>query len=154
MVDLDAPGGITNTSFSPFLHWLTPVSASSSEILSGQNSTSAVAPYIGPAPPAGNGMHRYVVLLLSVPGVVFQWPSNFPAFDANNEESRVVFDVEKFAIAGRFQPVAANWFTTENKTTGNTTVVPSTGISTSTNVGFPFAILSVVALVSLALVFM
>jgi hypothetical protein len=116
MVDLDAPGGITNNTLSPFLHWLTPVSATTSEILSGQNSTSAVAPYISPAPGAGTGIHRYVIVLLSVPSSVFRWPSSFPALNASSEESRLRFDVEKFATAGNLQPVAANWFTTENKT--------------------------------------
>lgn len=147
MVDLDAPGGITNHTFSPFLHWLIPVSAASSEIPKGETSATPVAPYIGPAPPVGTGKHRYVFLLLSVPSPVFQWPESFPAFDAAKVESRILFDVEKFARAGGFQPVAANWFTTENITAVYTAGAPNSAK------GFASAILGAGALLALVLTY-
>jgi len=151
MVDLDAPGGSTNNTLSPFLHWLAPVSAASSKILSGQNSTSVVAPYISPAPGAGTGMHRYVVVLLSVPSPVFWWPSSFPNFNASNEESRFLFDVEKFATAGGYQPVAANWFTTENMTTVTPNGGYIAGAPSSVNARLASVISGVAALIALAM---
>ncbi|KAI5456076.1 phosphatidylethanolamine-binding protein [Mariannaea sp. PMI_226] len=136
MVDLDAPGGINNHTFSPFLHWMIPLPAGSTRVSKNETSVKAVAPYIGPAPPVGTGKHRYVVLLLSVPSPVFEWPEGFPLFDSTKMQSRVLFDVKKFDKAGQFQPLAANWFTSENITTIHTSSasrVPNG--STSTSIG-------------------
>jgi hypothetical protein len=114
MVDLDAPGGSSNNSISPLLHWLVALPTGLSELANNQSAVSAVAPYIGPAPTTGSGKHRYVVLLFSDPGPIVQLPSQFQEFDPVNISDRYVFNISGFAAEGAFRLVAANWFTTES----------------------------------------
>lgn len=116
MVDIDAPGGPANNSFSPFLHWLTPVGSGLKSLPNNQSASDAFASYVGPAPPVGSGPHRYIVLLFTDSATTFHMPASFKDLDPSNLNDRAVFDVEKFADEGGFQLAAASWFTTENST--------------------------------------
>lgn len=135
MVDLDAPGGASDDSYSPLLHWLTPVDSGEDSFPRNASLADAFAPYVGPAPPVGTGAHRYVVLLFTNPNDNFDIPSSFKDLDMSNITNRFVFDIQKFTDEGNFNLVAANWFTTENRTT----VVPvgsATKHSGSNSAGF------------------
>lgn len=128
MVDLDAPGGPTNNSFSPLVHWLTSVPAGTTEL--GLNATvDAIAPYAGPAPPPGSGPHRYVVLALESSRPEFELPPGFEDFDGSTIEGRLMFDVSGFVESGGFQVIGGNWFTVESATNG-TQPTPESGAST------------------------
>ncbi|CAG9988327.1 unnamed protein product [Clonostachys byssicola] len=126
MLDLDAPMGDADRSYSPLLHWM-------ASIPSGDKSSATakdVAPYAGPQPPVGYGPHRYVLLLLTDPSAEFHLPSGFENQTYADVTSRLQFPLEKFLAAGNFQVTAANWFTTENITT---TPTNSTGPSNSSS---------------------
>lgn len=116
MVDLDAPGGAADNSYSPLLHWLTPVDSGITSLPDNETITDAFAPYVGPAPPVGTGPHRYVVLLFANPSSTFKVPPSFQDLNPANISERTVFNIQKFAKEGGFQLEAANWFTTENRT--------------------------------------
>ncbi|KIW13096.1 hypothetical protein PV08_08283 [Exophiala spinifera] len=103
------------------LHYFQPNLAGASEVLSdfsndADNFTSASpVPYIAPGPPAGDGPHKYTVLLyrqfkgFSIPS---EYSSFFPPSDVN---ARIGFDMAGFAKAANLpEPVGANWFQVEN----------------------------------------
>ncbi|KAJ9632865.1 uncharacterized protein PV06_09777 [Exophiala oligosperma] len=103
------------------LHYFQPNLAGASEVLSdfskdAQNFTSASpVQYIAPGPPAGDGPHRYTLLLypqfegFSVPKA---YSSFFPPANVN---ARIGFDMAGFAKAANLpQPVGANWFEVQN----------------------------------------
>lgn len=107
------------------LHYFQPNLFGSSEVLSfdaqAENATSAVgATYIPPTPPAGDGPHRYTILLYLQPEG-FSVPSQFASIDPPADVSaRIGFDMAGFAKAsGLGEPVAAVWFQVENKGTGS-----------------------------------
>lgn len=132
MIDLDAPTPAEN-SYSPLLHWLTAIPAATSS-----QTSEAVAPYMGPAPPAGSPPHRYVLLDLSNLLPEFELPSGFPDSFAT-VESRVMFDPAGFMERGQFELLGASWFTTvqpSNETATATPSVPqSNGITLSVSAG-------------------
>lgn len=114
LVDLDAPHGASNNSFSPYLHWLLEVPKGTTQV-SAQHNLSAVAEYVSPNPPVGYGPHRYVALLLAdahpnitMPGV--------EGVNFTDLFSRARFDVKDFIHQGSYKTVAANWFKSENQT--------------------------------------
>ncbi|KAH7320619.1 phosphatidylethanolamine-binding protein [Stachybotrys elegans] len=121
MVDLDAPRGPSNSTWSPILHWLIAVPAGQSQLSENQTLVSATAAYFAPAPPEGTGPHRYVVLELENPSGSFEIPSGFPTA-YQTVESRLRFNVSRFVQEGDFRLVGANWFTVEYS---NTTTPPS-----------------------------
>lgn len=126
MVDLEAPGGVSNNSLSPFLHWLFVVPKGVTRLFNETNLPS-IAPYIAPAPHIGDGPHRYVVLLLADTNPAFIMPASFRTRNLTDLYGRVIFDVNKFATEGHFRVVAATWFKTENKTVMPITSAASLG---------------------------
>ncbi|VUC23455.1 unnamed protein product [Clonostachys rosea] len=127
MLDLDAPMGDADRSYSPLLHWLASIPAG------GKSSATAkdVAPYAGPQPPVGYGPHRYVLLLLTDPSADFHLPPGFENQTYSDVTSRLAFPLDKFLAAGNFQVTAANWFTTENTTATSTNSTGPTNSSTT-----------------------
>ncbi|OAP55129.1 hypothetical protein AYL99_10829 [Fonsecaea erecta] len=107
-----------------------------------QNSTTAVgADYVTPSPPAGDGPHRYTLLLYPQPEgftVPQAYLSFSPPADVN---ARYPFNMSGFAeAAGLGQPIAANWFRVVNDTTSTTSSTSSatstvTGTSVATSAG-------------------
>ncbi|UKZ68647.1 uncharacterized protein TrAtP1_009672 [Trichoderma atroviride] len=120
MVDLDTPGGASNRSLAPYLHWLFTVPKGVTQLSNETNSTS-IAQYVAPGPHVGDGPHRYVILLFVNPSSSFTMPASFRNRNLTDLYGRVIFDVNKFATEGHFDVVAATWFETERKT-----VVPIT----------------------------
>ena len=111
MIDLDAPGGMRNQSYSPLLHWLVAVPAGTTSLA--YNSSAGIAPYIGPAPTAGDGPHRYVVLAFESPETKFVVPAAYANLTFADITQRLLFNVTKFVDEAALQTVSANWFTTE-----------------------------------------
>lgn len=127
MVDLDTPGGASNRSLAPYLHWLFMVPKGATRLYNETNSTSSIAPYVAPGPHVGDGPHRYIILLFANPRSSFTMPVSFRNRNLTDLYGRVIFDVNKFATEGHFEVVAATWFETERKA-----VVP---ITSAANLG-------------------
>lgn len=121
------------------LHYFQPNLFGSSEVLSfdaqAENATTAVgATYIPPTPPAGDGPHRYTILLYLQPEG-FSVPSQFASIDPPADvNARIGFDMAGFAqAAGLGEPVAAVWFQVENKgTASNNSSSSGTASATAT----------------------
>ena len=118
MLDLDVP--INKTTVVPFLHWMVKdltITSIDHQLSKPQNS-SAIAPYLSPAPPAGSGAHTYVLVLFQQPAN-FVVPSSFAAIAPPKAESdRLEFNITKFmATAHLRQPVAATYWKELNTTT-------------------------------------
>ncbi|KAK5044422.1 hypothetical protein LTR84_011294 [Exophiala bonariae] len=103
------------------LHYFQPNLFGSSEVLSfdaqAENATTAVgATYIPPTPPAGDGPHRYNILLYLQPEG-FTVPTQFSSIDPPADASaRIGFDMAGFAEAANLgEPISAVWFQVENK---------------------------------------
>lgn len=121
------------------LHYFQPNLFGSSEVLSfdaqAENATTAVgASYIPPTPPAGDGPHRYNILLYIQPEG-FTVPSQFASIDPPADVSaRIGFDMAGFAeAAGLGEPTAAVWFQVENKEGGSSGSTSSGGASATTS---------------------
>lgn len=147
MVDLDTPGGASNRSLAPYLHWLYTVPKGATR-LSNETNLTSVAQYVAPGPHVGDGPHRYVILLFANPSSSFTMPASFRNRNLTDLYGRVIFNVNEFATEGRFEVIAATWFETERKA-----VVPITSAANSRSVGlmalFPYsAFLFVMGLVS------
>lgn len=119
------------------LHYFQPNLFGSSEVLSfdaqAENATTAVgATYIPPTPPAGDGPHRYNILLYLQPEG-FTVPSQFASIDPPADASaRIGFDMAGFARAANLgEPVSAVWFQVEN-TEGGSSSSGSSGSSSAT----------------------
>lgn len=147
MVDLDTPGGASNRSLAPYLHWLYTVPKGATR-LSNETNLTSVAQYVAPGPHVGDGPHRYVILLFANPSSSFTMPASFRNRNLTDLYGRVIFNVDEFATEGHFEVVAATWFETERKA-----VVP---IASAANLGsvdlmalFPYSVfLFVMGLVS------
>lgn len=126
MVDLDTPGGASNRSLAPYLHWLFAVPKGATRLSNETNSTT-IAQYVAPGPHVGDGPHRYVILLFANPSSSFTMPASFRNRNLTDLYGRVIFDVNKFATEGHFEVVAATWFETERNA-----VVP---ITSAANLG-------------------
>ncbi|KAL6251029.1 hypothetical protein RBB50_001237 [Rhinocladiella similis] len=123
------------------LHYFQPNLAGASEVLSdfstdAENFTSASpVQYIAPGPPAGDGPHRYTLLLyrqfegFSIPA---DYSSFFPPADVN---ARIGFDMAGFAKAANLpEPVGANWFEAQNgEASPSSTASSGSAASTSTS---------------------
>ncbi|KIW26473.1 uncharacterized protein PV07_09566 [Cladophialophora immunda] len=137
MVDEDVNTG--NGPRVQLLHYFQPNLVGINHELSVQpqarNATTAVgAEYLTPSPPAGDGPHRYTLLLYPQPEgftVPQAYISFSPPADTN---ARYPFNMSGFAeAAGLGQPVAANWFRVVNDTTSSTsTASSSAGPATAT----------------------
>jgi len=123
------------------LHYFQPNLFGSSEVLSfdpqAENATTAVgATYIPPTPPAGDGPHRYNILLYVQPEG-FTVPSQFSSIDPPADvTARIGFDMAGFAkAAGLGVPVSAVWFQVENKEAGSSGNTTSSGGASPTTSG-------------------
>lgn len=82
------------------------------------NTTTPVAYYIGPNPPAGDIPHTYAFYLFEQQAIFRQ--TNVSAF--NTSQSRISFNLANFArTAGVGRLLAANYFVTQNNGTANAT---------------------------------
>ncbi|KIW60601.1 hypothetical protein PV05_00807 [Exophiala xenobiotica] len=134
------------------LHFFQPNLAGASEVLSdfstdADNATTAgTVEYIAPSPPAGDGPHRYTLLLYRQ-FEDFSIPDEFSSFfPPANTQARIGFDMAGFAKAANLPaPVGANWFqvqngeaapssTTSSETSGSTTVTETTSTSSTETV--------------------
>jgi hypothetical protein len=106
MVDAGPVG--SDESLGQTRHWLVNGVTVSSSVISNASAV-AITSYAGPAPPAGSGPHRYVVLL-------YTQPSTFsPPTDLSQPNVGVsVFNVNDYVKTSGLGPiVAANYFTVE-----------------------------------------
>ncbi|EHY54130.1 hypothetical protein ABEF92_008286 [Exophiala dermatitidis] len=140
MVDQDVATDNSNGR-QQLLHFFQPNLSGGSEVLfadqDADNFTSVpAASYIPPSPPAGDGPHRYTLLLYSQPQD-FQVPNSFQDFFATKNSVRVGWDMAGFAeAAGLGEPVAANWFRVQNgDSTGTTGAVSSSSAASATATG-------------------
>ncbi|KAF9520092.1 hypothetical protein BS47DRAFT_1387705 [Hydnum rufescens UP504] len=118
MVDTNYPGSSNPNGL--YLHWLQndATLASDGTIT---NSTAAVIPYAGPAPPSGSGPHRYTVLL-------YAQLANFTA----PRRPRQIPDLASYiSSAGLGTPLAGSYFTVEVGT-ATVSVSPTTAVDTAT----------------------
>eukprot|EP00274_Cyanoptyche_gloeocystis_P003531 CAMPEP_0196652450 /NCGR_PEP_ID=MMETSP1086-20130531/1746_1 /TAXON_ID=77921 /ORGANISM="Cyanoptyche gloeocystis , Strain SAG4.97" /LENGTH=190 /DNA_ID=CAMNT_0041983001 /DNA_START=99 /DNA_END=671 /DNA_ORIENTATION=+ len=99
MSDPDAPSP-TRPIFREWLHWVIG-NIEGSNLSSGDE----VCPYMGPAPPRGTGLHRYVFVVYKQPGpIVFKPLDNVGKFDSR-----------QFAKDHQLSaPVAVNFFHAQN----------------------------------------
>ena len=134
MVDPDAPTP-QNPNNSQILHWLQP------DVSFGRNGSTigadAIVSYNRPRPPPYSDNHRYTLFLYPQPDN-FSLPTSPVDFSSISSENRTKFDIEAFAsAAGLDQPVAANYFLCNNKSSevsGTATSTPSsTAASTATS---------------------
>ncbi|EXJ59310.1 uncharacterized protein A1O5_12191 [Cladophialophora psammophila CBS 110553] len=100
-----------------------------------RNATTAVgAEYLTPSPPAGDGPHRYTLLLYPQPEdftVPQAYISFSPPADVN---ARYPFNMSGFAeAAGLGQPIAANWFRVVNDTTSTETGSSTTSTASASS---------------------
>lgn len=104
MVDPDAPSR-AEPSLREILHYIA-VNVPGNDVSKGET----LAEYIGPKPPKGSGLHRYVFLLFKQSGPL---KSNMK-IPAGDIEGRKNFSIRKFAKEYNLgEPVAANFFQAE-----------------------------------------
>jgi len=123
MVDTNYPGSSNPNGL--YLHWLQndATLASDGTIT---NSTAAVIPYAGPAPPSGSGPHRYTVLL-------YAQLANFtaPSTPAPNSGVHLINLASYISSAGLGTPLAGSYFTVEVGT-ATVSVSPTTAVDSAT----------------------
>lgn len=104
--------------------------------LTSLNNSPALTAYRGPRPPAGDGPHRYTLLLFDQPAN-FTIPSEFAAF-VGPEAQRPFFNFTRFvAETGLEKPVAGNYFFAENSTTVNNTASGSSNATSQATGAIP-----------------
>jgi phosphatidylethanolamine-binding protein len=100
------------------LHWLQTDLATAPQGEDGTtrlvNSTAAIAPYRGPAPPTNSSAHRYILY-------AFRQPDNFvipAAFQGFNSTNRTMFPLEDFLDQSNLgqTPAAAMYYYASNNT--------------------------------------
>ncbi|KAI5790593.1 phosphatidylethanolamine-binding protein [Peziza echinospora] len=108
MIDPDAPSRETPT-LKEILHALiTGITFTQSNGVLTLSAGNSVAAYIGPGPPAGTGLHRYIFLLFAQPTATV----DAGAFNGN---SRMNFNVRTFANNNNFgAPIAGAFFRAQN----------------------------------------
>ena len=110
MVDLDAPNGTAHNYYAPFLHWLSWIKNDQETLIPANASEpSDFAPYFGPAPPPGTGLHRYVVLLFTSQSSDWKTPKDFSKFNGSAIEDRIKFRINAFVEEAELSLAAANW---------------------------------------------
>ena len=108
MLDLDAPGGVNgNKTYSPLLHWMAFIPPTQPLLEANASTANDIAPYIGPQPSVGTGMHRYTFLLYAAAVDEFQIPASFQKFNASDLNDRSIFNISGFAEDASLELVAA-----------------------------------------------
>ncbi|GAA5878640.1 hypothetical protein JCM1840_003537 [Sporobolomyces johnsonii] len=102
LLDPDAPSK-SDPKWAPFRHWLITGVRPGEPARFGEVLTS----YMGPAPPAGTGPHRYAYLLYRQPAHAA------PKLHGNPE--RRSFDIASFVKENKLELVGANFFVSENQ---------------------------------------
>ncbi|XP_034255306.1 protein D3-like [Thrips palmi] len=102
LVDTDANGRTNNTFTREYVHMLLG-NIPGEDVSRGE----VVFNYVGPAPPQGAGLHRYVVLAYKQPG--------YNNYTSTPPASRQYFSSRRFAASWDLgAPVAANFFQVQN----------------------------------------
>lgn len=113
ITDPDAPSR-TDKKWSEFCHYVEAdikVSEKEGGIL---ENGKVLEPYVGPGPPAGTGLHRYVFLLYKQPpGVTAPQLTKIKA-RPNWGYGTPATGVEKWAVENKLEPLAVNFFTAEH----------------------------------------
>ncbi|KAI9744087.1 MAG: hypothetical protein M1818_002239 [Claussenomyces sp. TS43310] len=141
MIDpaVKAPGTGASTTFLHYLH--SDLALFPSTRLHPTNvSSTAIASYVGPDPPAGGTPHNYQLLLYLQPSN-FTFPADLKHFLGPVQNLtdtalavRIGFNATNFAQeAGLGSPMAANWFRVGNVTTSASGTATSPAQTTSTN---------------------
>ncbi|KAI3643053.1 hypothetical protein MP228_012608 [Amoeboaphelidium protococcarum] len=103
MVDPDAPAH-EHPTFAQFRHWLV-INITAGQVETGQE----ITPYMGPAPPAKTGLHRYVFLL-------YQQDDELMSDEVEATiRDRPKFNAEHFASTHSLSLAAANYFVAQNQ---------------------------------------
>ncbi|KAI8975943.1 phosphatidylethanolamine-binding protein [Pilobolus umbonatus] len=100
-VDPDAPTR-ENPTYSPYRHWVMVNTPSSSDF----TKACELSSYIGPAPPPGTGLHRYIFLL-------YRQPKTNTAFDALSSNPPK-WDFKSFAAEYNLELIGVNFFVSKN----------------------------------------
>lgn len=95
----------------PILHWLQPDIKLGQDGVLAAGATSAIAPYIGPAPPPFAAPHRYVFYVYEQPEGFDAGKFRFvPEGQVPAVTKRMFYDADKFVReAGLAEMVAANY---------------------------------------------
>ncbi|KAG0297289.1 hypothetical protein BGZ96_007026 [Linnemannia gamsii] len=109
MTDPDAPSR-NDPKMREYRHWVVANISGTSDFQPANVSQGAVvSPYMGPAPPAGSGPHRYIFLLYK------QTPStNVSALTTPLAPQRQGFKAKQFSSQAHLELVGANYFFAEN----------------------------------------
>ncbi|KAF9142281.1 hypothetical protein BGX30_002989 [Mortierella sp. GBA39] len=109
MTDPDAPSRKDPT-MREYRHWVVANISGTSDFQPANVAQGAVvSPYMGPAPPAGSGPHRYIFLLYK------QTPStNISALTTPLAPQRQGFKAKQFSSHAHLELVGANYFFAEN----------------------------------------
>ncbi|KAF8266615.1 phosphatidylethanolamine-binding protein [Lactarius quietus] len=128
MADADVVG--TNESLGQTRHWLVngvTLTGSNSSLNASTDNGVAVTEYAGPAPAAGSGPHRYVILLLPQPSS-FSPPANL---SQPNVGVSVFVLTDYISTSNLGAPVAGMYFDVEEGT-ANVTLSPTSPVISST----------------------
>jgi phosphatidylethanolamine-binding protein (PEBP) family uncharacterized protein len=118
------PGAATSTAGNVVRHYLANNVTLSNGML--QNTTQAIAGWFSPAPPPGDGVHRYTTLVFSQPSS-FNLPNSLSHYNATIDTD---FDVSSYIKqTGLGDVIAATFFLCSNTTTSASTTV--TAVSTT-----------------------
>ncbi|BGP12678.1 hypothetical protein JCM10213_008815 [Rhodosporidiobolus nylandii] len=101
LADPDAPSR-DDPKWSPYRHWVL------SDVVPGQAAGQTLTKYLGPAPPAGSGPHRYVFL-------VYKQPLDHTPELGVDAEERPSFALRDFVRNNELELVGATFFYAENK---------------------------------------
>lgn len=104
MVDPDAPSRATHT-YRNWRHWIV------ADIPGGDVSKGhTVSDYVGPGPPQGTGLHRYIFLLFEQPKEIHEAHMSTKGMDCAK------FDVRAFMQKhGLGTPIGADWFVSQHE---------------------------------------
>nr|ADD38256.1 Protein D1 [Lepeophtheirus salmonis] len=101
MADPDALSR-SNPVFRSYLHWIvSDLSFQNSDLRNGD------VTYVGPGPPKGTGLHRYIFLLFE--------QTCFVDLGGFSNENRKSFNVGEFASGNNMKLIAGNYFLAQNK---------------------------------------
>jgi hypothetical protein len=124
MVDAGPVG--TNEAPGQTRHWLVNGATITGSTVSNASST-AITRYAGPAPPAGSGPHRYVVLLYSQPSTFSP-----PAAYSQPNIGVSVFSLADYVTNSGLGPLLAATYFTVQEGTATVSLSPTTAVVTST----------------------
>ncbi|BGP12705.1 hypothetical protein JCM10213_008843 [Rhodosporidiobolus nylandii] len=104
LLDPDAPSR-EEPKWGPFRHWLISGLKPGSPVFVERET---LTPYMGPAPPAGTGPHRYVFLL-------YREPDGAPPTFSGDKEARKQCNIKEFVEENKLKLVGANFFLAAKK---------------------------------------